>query len=85
MKEIKVPKYLEERFDKLEEASDLIDNCKYLLYFSNGWGIDDGYEAIGCYPVRSKQEAIQLLREAVECGYDEENRYVPLYNLKRGA
>lgn len=62
---MRVPKYLEERFERLEPASDLIDDCKYLLYFKEGWGIDDGYELCGCYPVRSKAEALKYLRESI--------------------
>lgn len=57
---MKVPKKYEERFYKLEQGEDLIDGCKYILYFAAGWSWD-GYSNI---PVKSKKEALQFIREA---------------------
>ena len=34
---INVPKYLRERFSHIELCYGLIDDCKYLLYFAEGW------------------------------------------------
>jgi hypothetical protein len=61
MKEaIKVPKYLEERFDRLEAESELIEDCKYILYFAKGWALGDFPDV----PVKSKKEAIKYLKDA---------------------
>ena len=57
---LKVPKYLEERFGALEVEGGLIDDCKYMLYFKDGWALGD-YTSV---PVRSKKEAIEYLRDA---------------------
>ena len=57
---LKIPKYLEERFGMLEEADDLIDDCKYILYFNKGWAFGD-YPDV---PVRSKREAIEYLKDS---------------------
>lgn len=63
---MKLPKYLQERFGKLEREEGLIDNCKYILYFADGWGMYEGYEEPSITaPVRSKKEAIKYLKEAV--------------------
>lgn len=67
---LKVPKYLQERFGSLELSSDLIDDCKYLLYFKNGWGLEDT-PLLTCVPVKSKKEALQFLKEAVHGEYNE--------------
>lgn len=61
----KIPKKYQERFEALEQANDLIDECKYLLYFANGWGFDDE-PLCYCVPVRSKKEALEYLKMAVK-------------------
>jgi hypothetical protein len=60
MSTLKISKDLEERFGCLEPASDLIEDCKYILYFAPGWGCGD-YPDV---PVKSKAEAIQYLKNA---------------------
>ena len=32
-----IPKKYQERVEKLEREDDLIDDCKYMLYFNNDW------------------------------------------------
>lgn len=56
---MKVPKRLDERLEKLERATDLIDGCKYILTLAEGWVfIDGGYSK----PVKSIKEALDFLR-----------------------
>lgn len=55
---IKIPNKYKERFGALEKESDLSD-CKYMLYFADGWTWD-GYYSV---PVKSKKEALQFLKE----------------------
>lgn len=64
---MKLPKYLEERFSKLEAEGGLIDDCKYILYFNDGWGFYEGagVEPGTTVPVRSQREAIYYLKNAV--------------------
>lgn len=63
---LKVPKKYQERFCKLETESNLIDNCKYLLYYADGWGYCMGYNDIcSCIPVRNKSEALEFLKDSV--------------------
>lgn len=57
---LNIPKKLVERFGYIECAGDLIDGCKYILGFNDGWAYGDDPNI----PVRSKQEAIQCLRDA---------------------
>lgn len=57
---LKLPKNLVERFGSLEAESGLIDGCKYMLYFADGWCWSEDYWAI---PVKSKKEAIDFLKE----------------------
>lgn len=64
--DLKVPKYLEERFDRLEPDGYLDPEMgKYVLYFKEGWGYPMGaneyWESI---PVMSKKEALEYLRDA---------------------
>lgn len=55
-----IPKKYRERVAAIEIGFDLIDNCKYLLYFAEDWAWND----IGCIPVKSKKEALQFIKEA---------------------
>lgn len=60
MSKIKLPKYLQERFGSLEVEPELIDDCKYMLYFNKDWCWGEDYWAI---PVKTKGEAIEFLKE----------------------
>ena len=55
-----IPKKYRERVAAIEIGFDLIDNCKYLLYFAEDWAWDD----ISCVPVKSKKEALEFIKEA---------------------
>ena len=57
----KVPKKYQKYFGGLEQEHDLIDDCKYMLYFAYGYAWNGDYKSV---PVRSKAEAIKFLREA---------------------
>lgn len=57
---LKVPKKYEKVFDRLEEEGGLIDDCKYMLYFKEGYAWLGEY---WCVPVKSKKEALQYIRE----------------------
>lgn len=55
-----IPKKYQERVRSLEIEYDLIDNCKYMLYFECGWSWDGWH----CLPVKSKKEALQFIKDA---------------------
>lgn len=46
---------------RIEKESGLIDGCKYMLYFKNGWH-NDGYHSV---PVRTIKEAMSWVNGAV--------------------
>lgn len=56
-----IPKKYQKRVKDLEMGSGLIDNCKYMLYFNEDWCWDEDYCAL---PVRSKKEALEIIKEA---------------------
>ena len=56
-----IPLKYRERVASLEREYDLIDDCKYMLYFSENWCWDEDY---GCLPVKSKKEALEFIKEA---------------------
>lgn len=56
---LKVPKKYQKYFGCLETEPDLIDNCKYMLYFNAGYAYMGEYPSM---PVKSKKEAIKFLR-----------------------
>lgn len=56
-----IPKKYQERVCCIEREDDLIDDCKYMLYFNEDWYWDEDYWSI---PVKSKQEALQFIKEA---------------------
>ena len=61
---MKLSKKLSERFDRLETEGGLTDDCKYMLYLAEGWGIPD-VPPMTCVPVFSKKEAVEWLKKAV--------------------
>lgn len=63
VKNLRVPKKYQKYFGSLETEYGLIDDCKYMLYFASGYCYGDGYTSI---PVKSKKEAIEFLKDAVE-------------------
>jgi len=60
--ELNVPKKYKKYFGSLERENGLIDNCKYMLYFANGYGYMGEFS---CVPVRSKKEALEYLKSAM--------------------
>ena len=55
------PKKYLERVASLEREDGLIDDCKYMLYSKQDWCWDDDY---WCFPVKSKKEALELVKHA---------------------
>lgn len=65
----RLPRKYHKYFGKLEEESGLIDNCKYILYFADGYAYMGEYPTL---PVKSIKEAVDFLKHgAPENGYDE--------------
>lgn len=66
---LKVPKYLQERFGRLEPDESIDPEWgKYMLYFADGWGYPMGADEIwNSIPVMNKKEAINFLKEAERC------------------
>ena len=62
---INIPKYLHERFSHVELCYDLIDDCKYLLYFANGWT----WYGVTNVPIKNLKEVKHFL---IECERSEE-------------
>ena len=67
--EFKVPKKYQHMFGELKEEMDLIEECKYKLYFKPGYAWLGEYPYV---PVRSKKEALKYLSEGEKVD-DEEN------------
>ena len=57
---LKVPKKYQKYFGCLEAEPGLIDDCKYMLYFADGYAWCGEYPSV---PVKSKKEAIEFLKE----------------------
>ena len=64
--ELKVPKKYEKFFGCLETDIGLTDDCKYMLYFADGYGMDGEYQSVPCF---SKKEALRFLRAAAPLKY----------------
>ena len=59
----RLPKKYHDRVDILEEENGLIDDCKYMLYFKNGYKWSDGYSTVAC---RSITEAIRFIKDSCQ-------------------
>ena len=46
---------------RIEREDGLIDDCKYMLYFADGWSI---YGGNTCMPCKSIKEAMEYVKEA---------------------
>lgn len=57
--ELNIPKKYQKYFGSLEAEGGLIDDCKYMLYFADGYAYMGEYPAM---PVKSKKEAIEFLK-----------------------
>lgn len=59
----RLPKKYHDRVEKLEYESDLVDNCKFMLYWTENY--TDGECAGGSYPVKSINEAVRFVKESL--------------------
>lgn len=55
-----IPKKYQERVYTIEKENDLIDDCKYMVYFMTNWSWD-GYSNV---PAKSKKEALDFIKNA---------------------
>lgn len=58
----RLPKKYHERVEKIESESGLIDDCKFMLYFDNGYT----YNSYTSIPVRSITEAINFIKDTTK-------------------
>jgi hypothetical protein len=56
----RLPVYLQERVLTIEAEDGLIDDCRYMVYFADGWTLagDD------VMPVKSIKEAVYFIKDA---------------------
>lgn len=59
----RLPKKYHDRVDNFEEEDDLVDDCKYMLYYSVNYTDGDCYGS--SYPVRSITEAIDYIKNSL--------------------
>ena len=59
----RLPKKYHDRVDDLQNDIDLVDGCKYMLYYTDGY--TDGECAGSCYPVRSISEAVDFIKNSL--------------------
>lgn len=59
----RLPKKYHDRVDNFEEEDDLVDDCKYMLYYSDDYTDGECYGS--SYPVRSITEAIDYIKNSL--------------------
>ena len=59
----RLPKKYHDRVDNLEYDIDLVDGCKYMLYYTDAY--TDGDCSGSCYPVRSISEAVYFIKNCL--------------------
>ena len=59
-----LPKKYHNRVKSLEIEDDLVDDCKYMLYWSDLY-TSDGEDYGSCYPVKSISEAKRFIIESL--------------------
>ena len=59
----RLPKKYHDRVENIETDIDLVDGCKYMLYYTDGY--TDGDSAGSCYPVKSINEAIKFIKNSL--------------------
>lgn len=59
----RLPKKYHNRVENIERESDLIGDCKYMLYFAEGF-IDENNYGYSC-PVKSITEAIDIIKHCI--------------------
>lgn len=50
--------------DKVEAEGGLVDDCKYMIYFTDEYYTDDYFGS--CYPVRNVTESRQVIKDVYE-------------------
>ena len=59
----RLPKKYRDRVENIEPDIDLVDDCKYMLYFTEKYIDEDLYGS--CYPVKSITEAIKIIKNII--------------------
>lgn len=59
----RLPKKYHDRVDNFELEDDLIDDCKYMLYYSDNYTDGECYGS--SYPVKSITEAIDYIKNSL--------------------
>lgn len=59
----RLPKKYHDMVVDIKAEDDLVDNCKYMLYYSALY--TDGHCYGGCYPVRSITEAVNYIKNSL--------------------
>ena len=59
----RLPKKYHDRVENFEVDIDLVDGCKYMLYYTDGF--TDGDCSGSCYPVKSISEAIDFIKHSL--------------------
>lgn len=59
----RLPKKYHDRVEKLEEDIGLVDDCKYMLWFTENYC--DGEACGSCFPVRSISEAVYFIKNSI--------------------
>lgn len=55
-----LPKKYHDRVKNIEAEDDLVDDCKYMLYFADEYIDEDLFGS--CYPVKNISEAIKIIK-----------------------
>lgn len=58
----RLPKKYHDRVDNIEEEPDLVDGCKYMLYYNENYKDFEGI-AGSCFPVRNMDEARDFIKD----------------------
>lgn len=59
----RLPKQYHDRVRCLTKEDDLIDDCRYMLYWTDKYTDGECYGS--CFPVRSIQEAVDFVKESL--------------------
>ena len=59
----RLPKKYHDRVDNFELEDDLVDDCKYMLYYSDNYTDGECYGS--SYPVKSITEAIDYIKNSL--------------------
>lgn len=55
----KIPKKYHERIERIEKEDGLIDGCKYMVYFADGWKYNGDFTSV---PARNIKEIIYFAK-----------------------